>query len=76
MTIDKLGTEMKTTITENGMIVYRDNDEVLTANNEGVYATNLYASTFSILGELCRFEEYIDGKTQQRRVGCFWIKDY
>ena len=76
MTIDKLGTEMKTTITENGMIVYRDNDEVLTANNEGVYATNLYASTFIILGELCRFEEYIDGKTQQRRVGCFWIKDY
>lgn len=75
MTIDKVGTEMKTTITEDGMIVYRDNNQVLTANNEGVYATNLYASTFIILGELCRFEEYIDHETEEQRVGCFWIKN-
>ena len=68
LTIDKSGSEMSTQITEDGMKVYRDNTAVLTANNVGVEATNLYATTFIILGETTRFEKY-----GSNRAGCFWI---
>ena len=62
---------MTTRINEDGMTVYRDNDEVLIANNEGVIAYNLHAETYLIVGESSRFEDYEDdGET---RTGCFWI---
>ena len=67
LTISKTGTEMTTTITEDGMTVYKDGEAMLTANNEGVNAVNLKASTFLIIGNNSRFEDY-DGRT-----GCFWI---
>lgn len=60
--------EMKTTITEDGMTVYRNNDAVLTANNEGVNAENLHATTYLIVGGRSRFENY-----KSNRTGCFWI---
>jgi hypothetical protein len=59
---------MATTITEDGMVVYRDETAVLTANNEGVDAVNLHASTYLIVGGKSRFETYGDNRT-----GCFWI---
>jgi hypothetical protein len=59
---------METTITENGMIVYKDNEAVLTANNVGVEAVNLNASTYLIIGGNSRFENY-----GSNRTGCFWI---
>jgi hypothetical protein len=34
---------MKTVIDEDGMSVYKNNEEVLTANNQGVNAINLTA---------------------------------
>ena len=68
LTINKSGTEMKTQITEDGMSVYRGNTEVLTANNEGVQATNLHARTYLIIGNNSRFEDY-----GYNRTGCFWI---
>lgn len=68
LTVEKSGSEMSTQISEDGMKVYRDNTAVLTANNTGVNATNLYATTFIILGETTRFEKYGVG-----RAGCFWI---
>lgn len=71
MRVSKTGSEMETLIDEDGMSIYRDNDEVLTANNEGVFAYNLHAKTYLIVGESSRFEDYIkDGET---RTGCFWI---
>ena len=66
--IEKSGSEMKTQITENGMVVYQNSQEVLTANNQGVDAKNLHATTYLIVGNNSRFEDY-----GYDRTGCFWI---
>jgi len=67
-TVSKSGREMKTQITEDGMTVYKNDNAVLTANNGGVDAVNLHASTFLIIGGKSRFEKFSDD-----RIGCFWI---
>lgn len=68
MTISKSGSEMTTQITEDGMKVYRNNTEVLTADNMGVNATNLHATTYLIIGNNSRLEDY-----EGTRTACFWI---
>lgn len=68
LTISKTGREMITQITEDGMTVYRDSDAVLVANNEGVSAENLHATTYLMIGGRSRFENY-----ESNRTGCFWI---
>lgn len=68
LTVSKSGSEMSTQITDDGMKVYRDNAVVLTANNRGVDAVNLHATTYLIIGTNSRFEDYGDSRT-----GCFWI---
>lgn len=72
LTISKSDSEMKTQITDDGMVVYKDDDEMLVANNTGVYAQNLHATTYLIIGENSRFEDYLD-EDNNRRTGCFWI---
>lgn len=74
LTVAKTGSEMTTTITEDGMIVYRDTDAVLIADNEGVKAEDLHATTYLIVGVNSRFEDFtsVDGEV---RTGCFWIGD-
>jgi predicted nucleic acid-binding Zn-ribbon protein len=66
--VSKTGTEITTQISEDGMRVYRNEEEMLRANNEGVKATNLHANTYLIIGTNSRFEDYGDNRT-----GCFWI---
>ena len=66
--ISKENSEITTSITEDGMVVYRNEDEVLVADNLGVRAEDLHATTFLIVGNNSRFEDY-DGS----RTGCFWI---
>ena len=68
LTVSKSGSEMTTQITEDGMTVYRDSDAVLTANNTGVNAENLHATTYLMIGGRSRFENY-----ESNRTGCFWI---
>lgn len=68
LTVTKSDSEIKTQITENGMTVYKDNQEVLVANNKGVQAIDLNASTYLIIGKNSRFEDYVSNRT-----GCFWI---
>lgn len=68
LTVSKSDSEMNTLITENGMIISKDNDEVLTANNKGVKAIDLHAETYLIVGDNSRFENYGSART-----GCFWI---
>ena len=68
LTIEKSGSEMKTQITEDGMTVYQNEEAVLEANNQGVNAKNLHATTYLIVGGRSRFENYGDNRT-----GCFWI---
>lgn len=67
LTISKSNSEMETTITEDGMTVYRNNEAVLIANNEGVKAEDLHATTYLIVGSHSRFEDF------GSRTGCFWI---
>ena len=69
LSVAKSGSEMTTQITEDGMTVYKDDNPMLVANNEGVEAINLNASTYLIIGLNSRFEDY-DNRT---RTGCFWI---
>jgi hypothetical protein len=66
--ISKTDSEMTTQITEDGMKVYKNNETVLTANNQGVDAVNLHATTYLIIGGNSRFENY-----QGNRTACFWI---
>lgn len=64
--------ETSTLITENGMTILDTNDDaVLTANNQGVNAKNLHATTYLIIGKYSRFEDY--DRDGQERTGCFWI---
>ena len=74
LTVSKNNSEMETTITEDGMKVYKNDEEVLVANNVGVEAKNLSASTYLIIGKYSRFEDYtnVNGRA---RTGCFWIGD-
>lgn len=67
LTVSKSGSEMATQITEDGMSVYRGNSQVLTADNTGVKAENLHATTYLIIGDKSRLENY------GSRTGCFWI---
>ena len=68
LTISKSDSEMTTNIDEDGMSIFRNNEEVLTADNTGVNATNLHATTYLIIGNNSRFEDYGSDRT-----GCFWI---
>lgn len=66
--ISKSGTDINTQITENGMEVKNGDTAVLTANNVGVDAANLHATTYLIIGNNSRLEDY-----ETNRTGCFWI---
>ena len=67
LTITKSDSEISTNIDEDGLSVYRYNEEVLTADNGGVKAKNLHATTYLIVGKNTYFADYgID------RAGCFW----
>lgn len=69
LTVEKSDSEMKTQITEDGMTVYKNDNVVLTANNTGVDAVNLHATTYLIIGNNSRFEDW------GNRTACFWIGD-
>ena len=69
LTVSKSNVDITTNITEDGMTVSKSGSVVLTANNEGVEALNLHATTYLIIGENSRFEDYDNGS----RTGCFWI---
>ena len=68
LTVTKSGSEMSTQITEDGMKVYRGKDEMLTADNGGVKAVDLHATTYLNVGKNSRFQDY-----KRTRTACFWI---
>ena len=67
LNISSSDSEISTTVTEDGMKIYKNTTEVLTVNNQGVTATDLYARTFLIIGENSRLED------RGSRTACFWI---
>ena len=71
LTVSKSGSEMTTQITEDGMTVYRDDEAMLTADNTGVKAVNLHATTYLIIGNNSRLEDW--EKDGEARTACFWI---
>ena len=68
LTVSKTGSEMSTKVTEDGMKVYKDRKVMLSADNTGVKAEDLHATTFLIVGKNSRFEDF-----ENNRTGCFWI---
>ena len=67
LTITKSDSAISTNINEDGLSVYRYNEEVLTADNSGVLAKNLHATTYLIVGKNTYFADY-----GTDRAGCFW----
>lgn len=72
LTVSKNDTEMTTTISEDGMIVYRGTDPLLTADHEGVNAMNLHATTYLFIGAHSLLQDY--DLSGNQRTGCFWIE--
>ena len=71
LNISKSDSEMKTQITEDGMKIYKNDDVMLTANNQGVDAKNLHATTYLIIGGNSRMEDFIENGS--KRTAIFWI---
>lgn len=71
LTITNSESKFSTQVTEDGMKIYDNTEKVLTVDNTGVNAKNLHATTYLIVGNNSRFEDYVrDG---EKRTGCFWI---
>ena len=68
LNVSKSGSEMSTQISEDGMTVSKNGETTLTANNVGVNAVNLHATTYLIIGTNSRFENY-----KGDRTGCFFV---
>ena len=68
LTISKTNNELSTTVTEDGIEVKRNNETVLVADNSGVKAEDLHATTYIIIGDNSRLETW-----QGNRTACFWI---
>ena len=66
--VSKSGSEMESLLDEDGLSVFRDDVEVLTADNTGVNCINVSARQYLIIGGNSRFEDY-----DYNRTGCFWI---
>ena len=71
LNISKTDSEMKTQITEDGMKIYKNDDVMLTANNQGVDAKNLHATTYLIIGNNSRMEDFTENGS--KRTAVFWI---
>lgn len=71
LNISKSGSEMSNQLDHTGMYVKRNDEEILTANSNGVNAVNLHAKTYLIIGSgdgRSRFEDY-----GINRTACFWV---
>lgn len=66
--IKRSDSEIENLLTHKGMYVNREDDNVLTADHEGVQAINLKSKQFLIIGENSRFEDF-----ETNRTACFYI---
>lgn len=69
LTITKTNSEISTTITDDGMKVKKSGSDVLIADNQGVKAKDLHATSYLIIGDNSRLENF------GLRTACFWIGD-
>lgn len=68
--VDTSNSEIATQISHDGMRIEKSGSEVLTASNEGVKAEDLHATTYLLIGNNSRFEDY-----DSDRTACFWVGD-
>lgn len=66
--IAKTGEQMENKLDNTGMYVTRSAEMLLSANADGVRATDVQVSNYLILGSYARFEDISGGRT-----GCFYI---
>lgn len=69
--INKTDAPTSTLIDETGMTVSDNNSNVLEANDKGVSAKNLRATTYIYIGANSRLETYESGG--EERTACFWV---
>ena len=67
--ISRTDSSIKTVISEDGMTIYRSGAEILVADNLGVKAEDLQASTFLVIGDNSRFENY-----KNTRTACYYLR--
>ena len=72
LNVTKSGEELSSTITHEGFYVDRTDENVLTANADGVNAMNLTVRKYLVAGDHLRIEKYSDG-SDTKRVGFFWL---
>lgn len=65
LNVSKSGEEMQSLVTNEGVYVNRDKENILTADSSGVNAINLHARQYLSIGTHSRWEDYEDG------TGCF-----
>lgn len=70
LNIGSTDNSISTIISEDGMKIYKQSQEVLVADNQGVKAEDLHATTYLIIGENSRLEDW-----QSNYTACFWIGD-
>ena len=69
--IEKTGLELSTHINEDGREVKKNDETMLKADNQGVDAKNLHATTYLIIGGNSRMESVTEDGT--KRTAVFWI---
>lgn len=62
---------MSNSINGEGVKVANGSTNILVADEDSVDARNLHATTYLIIGETSRFEDYEENG--KKRTGCFWI---
>lgn len=72
MHVSKSGEELSSKVTHEGFYVDRTDENVLTANADGVNALNLTVRKYLVAGDHLRIEKYSDG-SDTKRVGFFWL---
>lgn len=72
MRVSKEGEELSSRTTHDGFYVDRTDDNVLTANADGVNALNLTVRKYLVAGDHLRIEKHTDG-SDSNRVGFFWL---
>ena len=68
LTVSKSDSEISTNIDEDGMSIYKNNEELLTPATTGVTQINATIKQYLIVGSNSRFEDYGSDRT-----GCFFI---
>lgn len=63
--------DMSNIVDKTGVHVSRGGNSIFVADADGVKARNLHATTFLIIGETSRFEDFEENG--EKRTGCFWI---